>query len=186
MNISSHVKPEDTTLFSLGLMKGSSRKDFFWRSRNGMLWTFGFGGAIILALIAGVLMYRKSVAIHPALPDTGEKNRMVVSQASPTPVTENGENVSYTLSVLNGSGVQREAGRLKEILEADKHTVSFTGNASSQNYKKTRISMKENVSTIYIERLKAILTKIYVLEEMQKLDESKEFDVEVIIGSEKQ
>ena len=95
---------------------------------------------------------------------------------------------SYSISLLNGSGVAGEAGRVKTALvEAGfAEDKMEAGNADKSNYEKTSVSMKENVPDGVYDALGEKLGETYTLERSEAaLEESSKFDVIIIVGSKK-
>lgn len=90
----------------------------------------------------------------------------------------------FKISVLNGSGISGEAGRVKSLLETSGFTVKNTANADSYDFTDTEITYSADVSTAWLEKLKTELAKKYVLKEPVS-GKVTGADVEVIVGSSK-
>ncbi len=98
---------------------------------------------------------------------------LVNKMATPTPTTEIRETPTptpkavkldaYNISILNGSGITGEAGKLKTTLTGDGFKVDSTGNADSSDYTATIISAGKDVDPAYLSKLKDELKKTYKL-----------------------
>jgi len=151
---------------------------------------------VSLGIIGGFLAYRNTFLKKTKEPDKLNK----ITKATATPVlttiptprqtrltpsaTSSAEiNLSpYTISILNGSSIEGEATRLGNILKENGYNVERTGNADSNNYKKTEIRYKEKVPEKIIEGLDKLLKTRYDLSIGTKLEEAAESDVVIIIG----
>lgn len=108
----------------------------------------------------------------------------VVPTAEPTekPV----DLTKFSITVLNGSEISGEASKLRDSLEKAGFKVSSIGNASESSFLKTVIRAKSDVDKAFLEKLKEELLKTYELDGQEKLEESVDYDVEIIIGAEPQ
>ena len=88
----------------------------------------------------------------------------------------------YTIQILNGSGVDGEAANAKEGLETAGFTVNSIGNAETNDYSETIIQAKKEVSTEYLEALKALLSESYSIGDQTVLEEPEDVDVILIVG----
>lgn len=102
--------------------------------------------------------------------------------ATPTAVSVNLQ--EYSISVLNGSGVAGQAGKLKETLTTDGFKVSSTGNAANTNFTRTEIAAKKSVGSAYLSKLEDELNKtLQVDTNVTSLPDSSAADVTVTTGS---
>ena len=105
-----------------------------------------------------------------------------VFNISPTPkaIAKN----SYTIEVLNGSGVAGDAAAGQTFLSSKGYNVKSIGNADNSNYTQTIIKAKSNVSSNFIASLRGELSSKYtVASSLTPLASSSATDVVVIIGS---
>jgi hypothetical protein len=106
-------------------------------------------------------------------------------EPSKTPTPKPVDLSSYTIRVLNGSGVTGEAGKLQKALDAVGFKVGDTGNADNSSYTKTIISANDKVDKSYLEKLRETLSKTYMVDEQIKtIPAAGGADVVVTIGSE--
>lgn len=89
----------------------------------------------------------------------------------------------YSIEVLNGSGTSGLAGKLKTNLETEGFNVLSSGNATNSSFIETIIRSKANVDKSFIEKLKSVLAKSFVVTETPDLTDTEKADVIVIIGS---
>jgi hypothetical protein len=91
---------------------------------------------------------------------------------------------AYSVSVLNGSGITGQAGKVKDSLTTDGFNVPSTGNADNSNYTKTEIAAKKSVSQAYLSKLEDELGKtLNVDTTVGSLEDSSTTDVTVTLGS---
>lgn len=155
------------------------------------------------AIIGGVSVYNKAInkkknaspqavptptvsTVTPTSPQpTGSSPTPSTSQSrrlSPTPSIQKTDKADLKIKILNGGGVQGEAGRASQYLEKLGYQNVKTGNADSYKYDKTIIQIKQDKKK-YLDSLKEDLAKKYVLEEKEKILEEKEsFDIIIILG----
>jgi len=102
--------------------------------------------------------------------------------AAPTAVPVNLK--AYSVSVLNGSGITGQAGKVKDSLTTDGFNVASTGNADNSNYTQTEIAAKKSVSQAYLSKLEAELGKTLSVDStIAPLQDSSSTDVTVTLGS---
>lgn len=142
-------------------------------------------GAILSGLVMGGILYFNSNITLPEAPEV--KETLVVSNQEPTPTQPPVEEVDlsqYKVQILNGSGVAGIAGGTRDIFEEEGFESIDVGNAASQDYQETEVSMKEGLDEELFERIKRILSD-YEIVEADLLDESSEYDIIITIGREK-
>ena len=146
------------------------------------------GTAIILAFIlAGSWFYFSNNSKQMAKKIQADKTaEPTVVRVEPTSAaSQEVKTEKYPIMVLNGSGITGEASKLREILENAGFKVSETGNAEKYDYTDTIIKTKKNVETSYINDLKKLVGKSYLLGNDETLPASDSSDVVVIVGSKK-
>ena len=156
---------------------------------------------IIIAFVAFLIGLGAMAGVNYALQsksfdfDMSNMNVLRMFEPTPTPTpeptatpvpTKAVDLSAYTIRVENGSGITGEAAKLKTQLVNDEFTVASTGNADNSDYKKTTISVKENVDESYIKKLRASLEKTYTLGDDTKAPPSQKTDVVITIGSTKE
>lgn len=146
------------------------------QTNKSKIWIFLCAGFIILALVAGVFIYRKNTSVTVAKP-------VITPTPTQTPTPKPVNLSEYKIKVLNGSGVSGEATKVQTLLEGEKFVVSSIGNGDNSDYEKTVIQTKITVPKEFSDKLKILLEKTYVLDADKTLDASSESDVSVIIGS---
>lgn len=157
--------------------------------------------AIIVGLVGGGFMFLRA---RSTTTDTGEKpttkpesqaetEKTKDAEASPTASTTEEANdeitevdlADYTVQVLNGSGIAGEAGKVKDLLEAEGFDEIETDNASSYDYTDTEVSLKEDTPKQVFEAIKSALD-VYTVIEGNILTEDAKYDVVVIVGQKKE
>ncbi len=88
------------------------------------------------------------------------------------------------VSILNGSGIAGEAGKVKALLNDSGFTDITTGNAKTYDFTKTIVSTKADADkSLYSEIEKSLET--YDVEKGEDLSKDSEFDVVVTVGKTK-
>lgn len=88
----------------------------------------------------------------------------------------------YRIQVLNGTGTAGVAAKAKEQLIENGFKVGSIGNAKSDDFEKTEIAAAKKVNKEYLDKLKEILSKTYILGKVTQLA-SGSSDVVITIGS---
>lgn len=137
------------------------------------------------AIVGGVLYFQKGVE-KPSTDQNNNTETEISQTATPTPQEEEKIDLTnITVSVLNGSGIAGEAGKVKNLLitggfSEDKIT---TGNADKYDYLGISISQKENLSDNVTEALNKTLSDTYdVTISEDNLQENSTYDVVIIVG----
>lgn len=146
---------------------------------------------ICIAIIGGGLFYLRAKTAK----EEAKKEQPAITPITPTSYISPSPSASksavfldvstYTIKVLNGSGIKGEASKVKDILEQEKFNIEDIGNADNANYEKSVISAKKEISSKFLDKLKAVLEETYVLDPNKELPDSEKVDVIVIIGSSK-
>ena len=85
---------------------------------------------------------------------------------------------------MNGSGIEGEAGRAEELLNAAEFDIIGTDNADNYDYEETVIQAGDDVNEAWLDDLKSELSKKYkVQSSVDKLDTETDAQVVVIVGS---
>jgi len=138
---------------------------------------------IIAAVVAGFLFFKAKSRTDQNTPKpTHAQSKPTIITPSATPSAEV-DFSSYSITILNGSGREGEAGRLQAILEDNGFTVAEIGNAESSNYQKTEIHHKENVPESVTLTLDKIINTLYDFSISADLEEDSKSDIVIIIGS---
>lgn len=161
--------------------------------KKSKLWIILVVIIIIFAAVGGALYYFRTKAVKEITKE--EKPSTSTSQPSPTqspipskfPTASESSSLKadlskYKIQVLNGSGIKGEASKVKDFLEEEKFVVKDIDNADTSNYEKTVIKAKKDVPKEYLDELKSVLGKTYVLDTEEELRESASVDVIIIIG----
>ena len=77
------------------------------------------------------------------------------------------------------------AAKTKTMLEEKGFQVAAVGNASESTYKETVIQTSENIPDLFVFKLKSILEETYSIKDNKESVSNNNFDVVVIIGSDK-
>ena len=100
-----------------------------------------------------------------------------------TPSPANLQKAALKIEVMNGTGGKGVAAKAKDLLMAAGYTNITTGNADTENYTQTEISLKASKND-YLDGLKKDLAGKYMISSNVKtLEESSVYDVVVTIGS---
>lgn len=149
-------------------------------SQKNFMWPILFVVFLALASLIGIFVYKQGM---------NKGTQVNVVTLSPTPTVMPSPTIAldlskYSIQILNGSEVDGEAGRQKTNLEGEGFTVSSVGNAANSDYTKTIIQAKENVGQAFLDKLKIVLEKSFVVGDSEELPEDADSSVIVILGSE--
>jgi hypothetical protein len=136
----------------------------------------GFVGLMLsvaaLAFVAYILFLQPKESVPTPSP---------TPQVLPTPAPV--DLTTYKIQILNGTGVEGEAGNVKGLLAIDS---AETGNASSFEYEFTEVSLKEGVPEEVYTEIEKKLSGVYnVSKSAQVLTSDEDFDVVIITGVKK-
>ena len=119
-----------------------------------------------------------------SVPGLSKPTPTPLPQPTAAPTTVQVDLKAYSISVLNGSGVTGQAGKVKDSLTTDGFNVTSTGNADNSNYTKTEIAAKKSVSQAYLTKLEAEIGKTLDVDStVAALQDSSTTDVTVTLGS---
>ncbi|OGM10705.1 hypothetical protein A2Z22_05360 [Candidatus Woesebacteria bacterium RBG_16_34_12] len=105
--------------------------------------------------------------------------------ATPTQAQEV-DTSEYSINILNGSGIAGEAGRVENLLSDIDFKVIDTANADSYDYVETEVQIKENLPDTLYNLIKESLENNYIVTRLdENLTEDSEYDVVIIVGSQK-
>ena len=172
---------EKKTIFSPPEIHEEDKKPFIQYFTKNPLWIGVYAILLFVAVVCGVYLFR-----------TGSSSKLDIPPALPmvTPIQENIPTPSpeeklvdfslFSVTVLNGSGIAGEAGRVKILLEEGGFSVSKTGNADRYDYEETLVYVKENVPDQVTEALQNIIGDISVMTDETYPNEDA--DVVIIAG----
>ncbi len=147
----------------------------------------------LLILVVGILAVFWALAYERGV-KVGEQNTEKKMSASPkpeappsaTPSPQATKSSTYTIKVLNGSGISAEASKVKALLEKGDYSVSSIGNADSTSNGETVIQTTNAVSKTWIDTLKKLLSQTYtVSSDVQTIAQDQKADVIITVGSKK-
>lgn len=180
MNFEQYTLPSVEEKISVEKKDITTNEGVFWSTKTGKIWMFVFIACIALSLVAGFFIYQAGSA--PTVP-VSIPTPIQTSSISPTLIPENIDLSKYSITVLNGSKINREARKLKELLEKEGFTVASIGNAHSSDNKKTTIQIKTTIPKTFLDKLKSLLVKSYVLDAVAELADTEDSEVVITIGS---
>jgi len=136
---------------------------------------------LIIGLLGGGFFVAQKALNKPAPIPTPSPTPTTTPTPSPTPTADPVDLTSYSLQVLNGSGIAGEANRVKDILEAEDLVVDDTGNATSYDYTDTIVQLKEDTPDAVYDAIKRALNSEFTLD-TQVLDADSDYDAVIIVG----
>lgn len=148
------------------------------------LWIIVPTALLVGALVGGLITY------FSGLSRLGEADRTpspvpTVVEIEPTPTASPSSTLKrdgLKLQVLNGSGVSGAAGKAKTLLEGLGYKDVDTGNASSSNFAKTEVSVKESAKE-YLDLVIKDLSKEYEATAATKvLSNTSKYDIVITLG----
>jgi len=142
---------------------------------------------LIAGIIAGGFIYYKS-RVSPS--DKSQVDNEVIptptsaESVTPTPTAEV-KMETYKVSILNGSGIPGEAGKVKDLLTKEGFKEITTGNAESYNFTISEISLKKATPDAVYQAVKKALSGYKIIKQEKALEDTSKVDVQIIIGSSK-
>ncbi len=147
--------------------------------QKNFMWPILFIFIIAILLLTGVFVYKQGIFKE-------EKINVVTLRPTPTIAPSPAKTIDlskYPIMILNGSGVDGEAGRQRGNLEGEGFTVSSVGNAANSDYTSTIIQVKKTVEKEFLDKLKSVLEESFIVGETEELPEDADSNIIVIIGS---
>ena len=95
---------------------------------------------------------------------------------TPSPVLSD-----ISFEVLNGSGIEGQAGKVADLLKEKNVTQITTGNADNYNYAKTIIRIKKEY-TSFGKELETLIQTKFELDKSEELDSGAAFGVQIVVG----
>ncbi len=149
------------------------------------LWIIVPTALLVGALVGGLITYFSGLSRLESTDSSPTPVATSVSETKETPVASNTSNFKrdgLKLQVLNGSGVSGAAGKAKTLLEGLGYTSVDTGNASSSNFVKTEVSVKESTKE-YLDLVIKDLSKEYEATAAAKvLSNTSKYDIVITLG----
>lgn len=144
--------------------------------------------AIIGLIVGGVFYYRSRVS-KTETTDQPEPTP-TASEETPTPteelVTEEVDYSEYKVSILNGSGIIGEAGKVEDLISDLGFDSIETDNAESYDFQTTEISMKEDTPDAAISAIEELIGESFTVERTgTSLAENSTYDIIIIVGTKK-
>ncbi len=138
------------------------------------------------AIAGGIYYYRQNV---PQTEESEQEGQEPPAEEQPqeeptvTPTPEEVDLSIYSVSVLNGSGVAGEAGKIADLLEEGGFSNPNAANADSQDFTDTIVEHKETVPQSVIDEVVSSLEENYTIEVSGDLiAEDGDYDIVVTVG----
>lgn len=148
------------------------------------LWIIVPTALLVGALVGGLITYFSGLSRLEEADRTPSPVPTVV-ETEPTPTASPSSTFKrdgLKLQVLNGSGVSGAAGKAKTLLEGLGYKDVDTGNASSSNFVKTEVSVKESAKE-YLDLVIKDLSKEYEATAAAKvLSNTSKYDIVITLG----
>jgi hypothetical protein len=138
---------------------------------------------ILGAVVGGILYFQKGVS--ETTPQETPATQAPEETQTPTPFEEEGVDLSLIkISVLNGSGIAGEAGKIKDLLVDSGFSDENinTGNADSYDYEDISISLKGEMSEEVADAIGESLFGYVITISEDELQESSTYDAVIIVG----
>ena len=143
---------------------------------------------IIGAIIVGAVLTSKKAGQKEPSPSLFSSPLTTTIAPSPevSPISSPSSELdltSYSLQILNGSGIKGEAAAVKLILETEGFEDISTANADNYQYTDTEISLKNDIPETVYEYIEQSLSSDYNLVlDSDPLTEESDYDVVIIVG----
>lgn len=140
---------------------------------------------VLGAIVGGILYFQKGVS-EPVSEVSETQTSETAEVTTPEPTQEAEVDLSIiTFSVLNGSGIAGEAGKVKDLLVEGGFSEDKiqAGNADKYDYQDISLSLKSGLSEKVNEAITASLSDVYdVTVSEDNLQENSTYDVVIIVG----
>ena len=132
---------------------------------------------LVLFLVLGWLWQNRTlIKIAPS-------TKKETVQTSPTPKSQTITNSSYSITILNGNGVEGAATEAEALLDEKGYKVVNLDNAKNYDYEQTLLQHKQNVDSKFLGKLDKLLKTQYdVVIEADFLKGSENSDIIIILG----
>ena len=141
--------------------------------------------SLIAVIVGGIFYYQKNIA-GESKEEAEETQTTEAPTATPTEKPKEETKVDYSkysLQILNGSGVPGEAGKAKDLISDLEFDSVATANASSYDFEKTTVALKEGIPSQIFTDVKKLLGDTYDLESKSELlEDSSKYDVVITVG----
>lgn len=167
--------------------KSSPKRDKipFWI----LFFAFLVGLSLGAGLVGGIFYYKTNVeeALSEVEPTNAPSSEIPEDEATTNSEKDKTEELDlseYSISILNGSGIAGEAGKVENLLSTAGFTKTTAGNAKSYDYKATEVSLGEKVpDEVYDEIIDSL--SVYEVEKSGPLESTNKYDVVITVGSTK-
>ncbi len=153
---------------------------------GGLKWLLILVILFLLGMIGGLgyLFVFQSKPVVTNTTTTPKTTLKTIKVLNPSPTVATVAKNTYTIEVLNGSGVSGAAGAGQNYLNGKGYNVVGVGNADNSNYTDTIIKAKTSVPSSFISQLRQDLSGKYtVANSLTSLNNSSSTDVVVVVGS---
>ncbi len=151
--------------------------------RNNYMWPILLIFIIAILLLIGVFLYKQGVNINGKI-----KINVVTLTPTPTFVPEPTKTIDlskFKIEILNGSGIDGEAGRQKDNLDKEGFVISSVGNADNSDFTNTVVKAKKEVDKDFLSKLKSVLETSFTVGDTETLADDAAAPVVVILGTKK-
>jgi len=139
-------------------------------------------GIILLLSLGGFFWYRSAQSKST---DTTKESIDTTKKPTNTPTPKETRKNAYSIEILNGSGIEGEAGRTQELLKGAGYNIVSTDNADNYDYGETVIRAGSSINEKWLDALRKKLGNKYsVQSKTENLNASdSDADVVVIVGN---
>jgi hypothetical protein len=139
-------------------------------------------------LIGGIFYYRTKVENAPQNQEKQLPSSQIEDTSqnpSPSPQAQEQNNLSsYSIEILNGSGIKGEASKVEGLLSDAGFSDTKTSNASSYDHTQTEVALKAGVPDEVFTKIENTLSA-YKVTRVDDLSDSSNYDVIITVGSSK-
>ena len=139
---------------------------------------------LIGAVVGGIIYFQKGVGKNTSEEENSNQPSPTETQ-TPTPTEKEVDLTEISISILNGSGIAGEAGKIKDLLTSAGFSDEKikTGNADSYDYESVSVSVKKDISASVTEKVETSLSEDYEVKISEdELGEDSTYDIVIIVG----
>lgn len=172
---------EKQIIFTPSEIHDEDKKPFIRYFTSNPLWIGVYTILIFVAVVSGIYLFRTGTGLgqdeNTILPrETPVQEKPI----TPDPTEEPVDISLFSVTILNGSGIAGEAGRIKTLLEDGGFTVSKTGNADRYDYEETIVYTNKDIPKQVTEKLQKLIGEFSVVTD--ELYDGEDATIVVIVG----
>ena len=172
---------EKKVVFTPSVLSDEQKNPFIQYFTSNPLWIGVYIILLWVAIVSGVYLFRTELCTEKDVQQTIPTVIPTQDSLSTPTATETAVDISlFSVTVLNGTGVEEEAEGVKSLLEEGGFTVTNTGKADRNDYEGIVVYIKESVPEQITEELQKLIGDFDTISDESY--ESEGSDIVIIVG----